>query len=361
MKNHKVLLTQVTTVLFLACLGSLPVSAQLGAGFVTIDPPQSVFAFASGINDHGKIVGTYFDSGGVSHGFFLRNLDGSFVTIDHPDAQHVSNGGTETRGINSAGLIVGDYCAALPCDGVSVIKGYLLTGDENRDGYDKDDFKTLETPGHINSYLVHINSESDIVGCEHDNDLMGSMHGIVHDDGKVTRYPVPYSMNDGINERGEIVGFYVDTTTGIEHGYLLTKGKATLIDFPGAVATTPEDINNRGQVVGFYNKDNVVHGFIWQKGKFTSVDIPGAVATFVAGINSAGDIVGEYDDATTGHGYLLCNPDHADGEGCGEDAQGTTAAQDLTNKSPWVSLPENVRKSLQRSALGRFGIEMMKP
>ena len=42
MKNHKVLLTQVTTVLFLACLGSLPVSAQLGAGFVTIDPPQSV-------------------------------------------------------------------------------------------------------------------------------------------------------------------------------------------------------------------------------------------------------------------------------------------------------------------------------
>ena len=27
MKNHKVLLTQVTTILFLACLGSLPVSA----------------------------------------------------------------------------------------------------------------------------------------------------------------------------------------------------------------------------------------------------------------------------------------------------------------------------------------------
>jgi len=299
-------LTKVTAVLFLTCLWTPVLRAQLGAGFIPIDPPQSVFTIGYGINDHRKIVGTYYDADGLGHGF-LRNEDGRFVTIDHPRAQTVNGFGTEARGINSAGQIVGDYCAAPPCDGISVIKGYLLTGDgDDKDDFDKPHFKTLKTPGHINSYLQHINAEGDIVGCEHDTDTMDTMHGIVWDDGKVTRSPVPFSMNNGINERKEIVGFYVDPSTGRRHGYLLRKGVATLIDFPGAVHTAAWDINNRRQVVGVYHKaDGVVHGFLWQKGKFTSVDIPGALNTHVFGINLAGDLVGVYDDATTGHGFLL--------------------------------------------------------
>ncbi len=187
-------------------------------------------------------------------------------------------------------------------------------GDDKAD-FDKDDFKTLQTPGHINSYLQHINAEGDIVGCEHDTDTMETMHGIVRHDGKVTRFPVPFSMNNGINKREEIVGFYVDPSTGSQHGYLLRKGMATPIDFPGAAGTIAWDINNRGQVVGFYRKDGVVHGFLWHKGNFTSVDIPGAIETVVFGINSAGDIVGLYVDATTGHGFLLRAEDRASGGG----------------------------------------------
>jgi hypothetical protein len=45
-------LTKVTAVLFLACLWTPPLRAQLGAGFITIDPPQSVFTIGFGINDH---------------------------------------------------------------------------------------------------------------------------------------------------------------------------------------------------------------------------------------------------------------------------------------------------------------------
>jgi hypothetical protein len=44
--------------LFLTGLWTQPVNAQLGAGFITIDPPQSGFTTAYGINDHRKIVGT---------------------------------------------------------------------------------------------------------------------------------------------------------------------------------------------------------------------------------------------------------------------------------------------------------------
>jgi probable HAF family extracellular repeat protein len=145
---------------------------------------------------------------------------------------------------------------------------------------------------------------------------MESMHGIVWHDGKVTRYPVPFSMNNGINERKEIVGFYVDASTGIRHSYLLRKGVATLIDFPSATATLAWGMNNRRQVVGWYQKkDGVVHGFIWHEGRFTSVDIPGATETVVLGINSVGDIVGIYVDATTGHGFLLRAKDTESGGG----------------------------------------------
>ncbi len=121
---------------------------------------------------------------------------------------------------------------------------------------------------------------------------------------------MPFSMNNGINKREEIVGFYVDPSTGRRHGYLLTKGVDKLIDFPGATATIAWDINNRGDVVGVYHKEDfVIHGFLWHKGKFTSVDIPGATLTVVFGINSVGDIVGLYEDVTTGHGFLIRTED----------------------------------------------------
>lgn len=302
MKNHRFVFLG-TAVLSLTSLWTPRASAQLGSGFITIDPPGTGFTIAFGVNDRGKVVGTFYDATG-GHGF-LRNEDGRFSTIDDPLAQTVNGFGTEARGINANGVIVGDYCAAAPCDGVSVIKGYVLTPDtENR--YDRDDFKTLQTPGHVNSYLQRINSERDIVGCEHDTDTMMTMHGILREDGKVKRFPTPASMNNGINDRGEIVGYYTDLTTGAAHGYLLQKGVATLIDFPGALNTSAWDINNRGQVVGIYQaQDKSVHGYLWQKGKFTRVDIPGALETRVFGINSEGDMVGVYVDANTGHGFLL--------------------------------------------------------
>jgi hypothetical protein len=103
------------------------VNAQLGAGFITIDPPQSGFTTAYGINDHRKIVGTYYDADGLGHGV-LRNEDGRFVTIDHPDAQTVNGFGTEARGINSAGLIVGDCCEVPPLRWHKCCQGVLSEG-----------------------------------------------------------------------------------------------------------------------------------------------------------------------------------------------------------------------------------------
>jgi hypothetical protein len=83
---------------------------------------------------------------------------------------------------------------------------------------------------------------------------------------------------------------------------------------------------------------------------------------FYAGdINSRGEIVGEAFEQSTGAAPAFvatpCEQDHAGQQGCEEGAESSS----ITNRNPGVSLPENVRKSLQRAALGRFGLEVMKP
>src|SRR5205807_7046350 len=54
-------LTKMTAMLFLTCLWTPALRAQIGAGFSTIDPPQSGFTLAFSLNEHHKIVGTYYD------------------------------------------------------------------------------------------------------------------------------------------------------------------------------------------------------------------------------------------------------------------------------------------------------------
>jgi pimeloyl-ACP methyl ester carboxylesterase len=85
-----------------------------------------------------------------------------------------------------------------------------------------------------------------------------------------------------------VVGDYNDDI--FIHGYVLSNGNYSTLDFPGAVVTTPFVINNHGIIVGQYqNADASFHGFTYN-GNFSTFDCPtgGAVA---AGINDQGDKV----------------------------------------------------------------------
>jgi probable HAF family extracellular repeat protein len=57
---------------------------------------------AVGINDHGDVVGRYWNDGGTIYGFVYH--DGKFETLSMPGAQIV-----RALGINNAGQIVGLY------------------------------------------------------------------------------------------------------------------------------------------------------------------------------------------------------------------------------------------------------------
>ena len=66
---------------------------------------------------------------------------------------------------------------------------------------------------------------------------------------------------NGINNVGQIVGFYDDNTGG-RHGFLSDRGNFTSFDFPGSRLTAPTDINDDGQIVGLYVADDVLQSFL---------------------------------------------------------------------------------------------------
>jgi uncharacterized membrane protein len=83
-----------------------------------------------------------------------------------------------------------------------------------------------------------------------------------------------------------------------------------------AMATKAIGINRRGTIVGFYclvisacprsaNGNKNARGFLLSEGKFTMIDVPGAVGTSAYAINARGDIVGPYmPDASHTLGFL---------------------------------------------------------
>jgi hypothetical protein len=100
------------------------------------------------------------------------------------------------------------------------------------------------------------------------------------------------------------VGNY-DDVSGITHGFLLSAGSFSTIDFPGALdSTAPSSITAKGEISGFYDDSNgVLHGFTLIAGNFGTVDFPGAFLTEAFRANEAGQIVGIYNLAGQ-HGFL---------------------------------------------------------
>lgn len=111
----------------------------------------------------------------------------------------------------------------------------------------------------------------------------------------------------GINNSGEIVGYYLDPATGLQHGYLYDYygGSFTSIDCANSTQTQAYGINNAGSIVGFYNDQLGTHGFLYQVGFCTGFDYPGATSTYAWGINDDNQISGYYTDSVGGvHGFL---------------------------------------------------------
>lgn len=102
----------------------------------------------------------------------------------------------------------------------------------------------------------------------------------------------------GINDAGQIVGattFFDPPSLG--HGFIRNANNLTLLDFPGAYATSLTGINNAGQIAGQQcggAAPLLCTGFLKNGNTFTTFGYPGAIFTYANGLNNLGQIAGAY-------------------------------------------------------------------
>ena len=263
-----------------------------GAGtlvFTAFDFPGATLTNAQGVNHQGDVVGTFIDAAGQQHGF-LRS-GGRYRTIDYPNGHLIL-----ARGINDAGDIVGTYQRPGETGGVPA-HGFLLT---RRGG-----LFAIDYPGHLNTIPQRILNDGTILGCYHDTDTMGTMHGMMFQRG-FSAMDMGMSMNNGATPDGEyIVGLFMDTD-GRNKAYVMEHDKLSALEVPGALSTNGWDVNPSRVVVGVYtDAAGAVHGFEYDGRAFTRIDAPGAATTRVFGINDRGDVVGNFvDTAGRTHGFV---------------------------------------------------------
>jgi hypothetical protein len=134
-------------------------------------------------------------------------------------------------------------------------------------------------------------------------------HGFLLDKGVFTIFAVPGASRTAafdIDDRGRIVGFYVDVV-GPSHGFLRdSSGHFITIAVPGAATTVISSINDYGQMVGqFVGAGGDIHGFMLDQDAITIIDGPDGVIAAPVAINNHGDIVSSLFDGVRLSGFLL--------------------------------------------------------
>jgi uncharacterized membrane protein len=108
-----------------------------------------------------------------------------------------------------------------------------------------------------------------------------------------------FTSGIGINNQGDIVGFYLDASDFQLHGYVrYADGTVQGIDHPAANGLTIAlGISDSGVIDGARNDFNLgvpEVGYTLQDGAFTDVLVPGSTSTNVIHSNNRGDLVGNF-------------------------------------------------------------------
>src|SRR5579863_10451411 len=148
---------------------------------------------------------------------------------------------TDTYAVNDAGVIAGDYV-----DSKSVQHGMILAGTK----------------------LTTVNNKE----CE-----------AISGTGGISFY--------GLNSKGEAAGWCTSAKTGLDIAFVYSAGKFTPVSFPKSNGTQATGINDKGEVVGLYlDSTNATHGFSKIGTKYTSISVKGETNTVAWGVNNAGQI-----------------------------------------------------------------------
>lgn len=227
--------------------------------FQTVDDPNSNTNEVTGINQLGKIVGT-FGVGSAS------NIPESY-TSEPPY--------TKFRGMNYPGA-----------------EGTVAT--------------SLSSNRIVAGYLINPNSLDGVWAFIRTNGVWALLKDRKQGDGNNAVTKVL-----GINDSEYAVGYYTNSA-GVEIPFelnIITENFSNLQP-PGAKSAEATGINGKENLCGTeVLNDGSNEGFYLQSGTYYAVKYPGAVNTWAWGINFDNQIAGQYEDASGNlHGFVLTNP-----------------------------------------------------
>jgi hypothetical protein len=231
---------------------------------------------AIGINNdvqRPKIVGFYTDSNtGFTHGFL--DLNGTQVTVDDPEgnSSKVTSPVQNLLGVNDAAQAAGFWV-----DNSGHEHGFVVTFNNSTGA----PTAFTEVPpslfkGAVATQVSNINSEHSVCGFWTDTNAVS--HGFYGVLGKTyTSFEVEIggvqaasTQAFGCNNNGDIVGQFTDATGGL-HGFIDHGGKFTQFDAPGSSqvaefgvqGTLINGIDDLGDIVGFFSDGkSKVNGFV---------------------------------------------------------------------------------------------------
>lgn len=253
-----------------------------------IDPANPTFTQALGINGSNVVVG--YGNANVFNGFQVVKpfTAGSFARENVPGAA----GGTQVIGIDGAGDTVGFY----------------VNADGSNHGFYKPAggaFTTVDRPGTAFNQLLGINQNGTEIAGYSSTDVTGATLQMAFSlsDGTYDNINglLPANFNSqatGVNNGGNVVGFYQYDMAGDFSAFEDVNGTITSFQAPGSISTQALGINDLNEIVGTYVAGNGnTYGFLDNGGMFTTLDPFGSTSVVANGINDTGHIVGFYTNA----------------------------------------------------------------
>ncbi len=207
--------------------------------------PGATSTQVTGINAAGDLSGLYVDAAGNTHGF--TRIGGSFTTVDNP-ASTVFN---QALGINNSDETVGYYAPTQ----AGTDQATSLT----RKKAACSPTSTICCPptSTVRRSASTAHATPWIVGFYQPTGPTTSV-GFVDAGGTITPidpFGSTFTQALGVNDQGDIVGVYVDSTTALSTAILTTAASSPVSTRQGSASTTINGINDKGDIVGFYTTE----------------------------------------------------------------------------------------------------------